>query len=522
MAHITGIDLGTTNSAAAILNELGKTEIVPNVDSDRITPSVLLFGESADDVEVGSAAIEFAGNLTPAEATRYVYEIKRKMPDLDHRVNILGKSFSPTALSALILQKASSGVKKHRGGIGTVAISVPAYFHEAERKATLEAGKLAGLDVVSIVNEPTAAALAYAATHQLDGNYLVFDLGGGTFDVTVLEGTGQDINVLTTQGNRQLGGSDFDRAILEIFKEAYKSGTGEELCVDNADGSQDGSTITNLLHAQRSKHMLSKKVTHRIKLVNMTGGKHVDFTITRKQFEEAISVQLASAEMLMELALEDANLQPSEITNVLLVGGSTRVPAVYNLVHKHFDKIPATDFNPDEAVALGAAIHAGYSTVRERPDFPVPRSMQREINKNNVVDVVNHSYGTIVTNSETKERENVIIIKKNTSLPATHEETFYTAHDDQEYVGCHITQGDEEDPEFLPPPIYKGLMKLPPGRPAGQAIRVQFKCDDDHILHYYFEDVESGKFHEGVLRLTASSSSNVDDNEAPVGNVNIL
>ncbi len=519
MTQITGIDLGTTNSAAAILNELGKPEIVANTDGERITPSLLFFDEQG--VEIGHAAKDRAKSILPEEGKRYVMEIKRKMPDLDHRVSILGKEYSPTQLSSLILKKVASGVLKHKGGHGPVAISVPAYFHDAERIATIEAGKLAGLDVVSIVDEPVAAALAHSVSNQLDGTYLVFDLGGGTFDVAVLSGKGNGIEVLATAGNRELGGSDFDNAIFSTWRELYRHETGQELCMDE-NGNQEALHIKYLDQAQSTKHALSKRDKHSVRLQNEAGGKPVKCTITRKEFEEKISHKLALAEMLMEQAISEADMKDSDISEVLLVGGSTRVPKVVELVHQHFGKVPTTNFNPDEVVALGAAVHAGYSTLSKRPDFDLPESVRAEMETRTIVHVVNHSYGTTAVNPATKKLRNNIIIKKNTPLPARNSEVFSTVADNQTNLNCDVTEGEETDPDFMPPPVYEANLKLPPGRPAGQEIHVEFMCDTNHILHCQFKDVESGAIQKVRLDLTKGTGKGNDGGDKPPDDLKIL
>jgi molecular chaperone DnaK len=498
MAHITGIDLGTTNSAAAILNEVGKPEIVPNVDGERITPSLILFGDDGI-VRVGGFAKAEAGALLAGQAECFVKEIKRDMHELDARRTILGKSHSPADLSSKILKKTVGGVVEHRGEIGPVAISVPAYFQEAGRKATMEAGRLAGLDVVTIVNEPTAAALAYTVGRELSGYYLVFDLGGGTFDVTILRTHGRDLEILTTQGDKLLGGGDFDRELLKIFADEYRAKTGEDLCADQ-DGENGELRHKWLETAEKTKLALSKKERHIVMLSNEAGGEKVRFEIARARFEEAISTHLAKAEMLTELALDSANLECKDISEVLLVGGSTRIPAVGDLIRRHFNKEPVTGINPDEAVALGAAIHAGIASLRERPNIMIPAAIQRELEACKVTDVINHSYGTLARNPENDEMVNVVILKKDTPLPASKEERFVTAFADQRAVTCEVTQGEDTDPEFCQR-LYETDLQLPPGRPAGCQVRAIYTCDENHVLHCHFQDLESGETQEARLDL---------------------
>ncbi len=520
MSRITGIDLGTTNSAAAILNELGKPDIVPNAaEGFRLTPSSLLFSGN-DIVKVGKPAKDNAGFLLDHEVHHYVKEIKRKMPDLSYRRDIRGRSYSPTELSSLILKKTISGIQEHRGGVGPVAISVPAYFVEAERKATLKAGELAGLDVVGLVNEPTAAAIAYSVDQQLDGKYLIFDLGGGTFDVTILEGEGKEIEVLTTTGDKELGGANFDCELFTIFANEYMSRTNQNLCLG-----ENGNSKSHKYHwfetAQAIKHLLSTDTVKNVTLYNKAGGGTHSVPIHRERFVDAISSYLLHAEKLVEKALQKANLAHEDITEVLLVGGSTRIPAVQALLQRLFNRPPTKNINPDEAVAMGAAIYAGCTTLKKRPKYSMPASIKYALASHTISDVINSSYGTIARDRITKELYNAIMIKKDTKLPATYEQIFSTGADDQVKVNCQITQGDETDPEFLPPFLYEEILELPHGRPSGQLVRVKYTCDENHILHVYFEDIESGNFVEKRLVLAHFAEDSTGDSHPGFDNLKI-
>lgn len=497
MTCITGIDLGTTNSAAAILNEMGKPEIVPNTDEDgRLTPSVVLFDEGGDaKLSVGSYAKSLRGSLSKEQACWYCEEIKREMHNLDYRWQPPGGEYSPADVSALILKKTVSGVVAHHGGVGPVAISVPAYFQEAGRKATMEAGKLAGLDVVAIVNEPTAAALAYANGRNLDGRYLVFDLGGGTFDVTIIEARGNDIRVLTSQGDSHLGGGDFDRELLKIFQQEYREKTGADLLAGE-DGKESREQWYKFIDAaEKIKHNLSKRDKQAVILLNDYVGERAKVEITREQLNAAISTYLNKAEMLMELALESAKVAPGDITEILMVGGSTRIPAVKALITDHFGREPIAAVNPDESVALGAAIQAGITSGKSRSQIKL-------------TDVVNHSYGTLAFRRSTNEVVNKLLIAKDTPLPAEGEETFFTGYKGQKSVDCEVTQGEGEDVEFVNM-LENVPLLLPEGRPAGQEIRVIYSCDENHILHCRYEDVESGNFRE--IRINLKGERDDDD-----------
>ncbi len=511
MQYITGIDLGTTNSVCSILNEMGRPEVVPNhPDGDHLTPSALLFHDNKV-VDVGKDAKAAVRSLLQSEAGNYVSNIKRRMSDPNYSIEILGVSYSPTELSSLILKKVVSGIGAHRGGIGPVAISVPAHFMEHERKATIKAGELAGLDVVSLVNEPTAAALAYSTNRKLDGNYLIFDLGGGTFDVTIIYGKGKDVEVLTTEGQMHLGGADFDKVIFDIFCESYKSQTSEDLCLD---GNRKSLALENeyMYAAQQVKHHLSKKKIWTYPLANKAGGQNINCEISQEQFVQGIAPYLTKAEMLMEKAISNANLKHDAIADVILVGGSTRIPAVANIIRQSLLREPCANINPDEAVALGAAIHAGYATLKKRPTHSLPSPVKEEIESRQVTDVINHSYGTIAWSETADQLVNVTMLKKDMKLPASHIVTLYTRWENQDELSCSITQGDELDTDFLPPAIYKELLKLPKGRPAEQKIFVKFTCDENHILHCYFRDIGSGKFLEKRLDLTQTQGNQLGDN----------
>ncbi len=520
MSRITGIDLGTTNSAAAILNEIGKPDIVPNVPlGERLTPSALLFCGN-DIVKVGAPAKNNAGFMLEHEADHYVKEIKRYMPDLSYRLDLRGRSYSPTELSALILKKTIGGIVEHKGGVGPVAISVPAYFLEAERKATLKAGELAGLDVVGLVNEPTAAALAYAADNPLDGKYLIFDLGGGTFDVTILAGEGKEIDVLTTTGDKRLGGADFDGELFDIFANEYISKTSQNLCL-GPNGTSKSLRYSHLETAQKIKHLLSTEPKINVPLMNKADGGQINFVIHKERFEDVISKYLQRAKKKVEEALNKAKIAHEDITEVLLVGGSTRIPAVEALVQRLFNRPPAKKINPDEAVALGAAIYSGCATLKKRPKYSIPASIKYALDAHAISDVINNSYGTIALDSETRECYNVVMLKKDSKLPASYEQEFSTTHDNQEAILCEVTQGDEVELEFLRKPLYEKRLELPHGRPAGQLVRVKFTCDENHILHVYFEDVESGKFLEESLVLAHFADEPTEENRPGFDNLQI-
>jgi len=484
MANIAGIDLGTTFSALAVLNTIGKPEIIPNADGERLTPSVIFFEEDNPGViRVGVEAL----NSRYLNAQRSVRWIKRYMGDAEYRKNIDGKDWTPVELSSLILKKLKQDCSAEHGEIRDAVISVPAHFDEVRRKATMDAGTMAGLNVIGIVNEPVAAALYYATTREVSGKVLVYDLGGGTFDVTIMDVKGHQMDIVCSQGDHALGGIDFDRKILEILEQNYKDKFGVELISSDEDRARYED------EAEDIKKTLSRRDVAKKMLYGPAGSMRVE--ITRQTFEQTISSLMARIDILVEVALEEAGVKPSGINKVLLVGGSTRMPLVQKRLEAMFGFAPDAAVNVDECVALGAALHAGLTTLRENPDA-VPAGIVGGLRDINLTDVCNHSYGTICApiDKETGRRtiQNYIILKKNTPLPCEASQMFYTMSEGQAEVEVTITQGEDTAPEYVNK-IATHKFELPPGRPAGCPIKVTYRYDVNQRMHCKFEDIESGR-----------------------------
>ena len=492
MTNIVGIDLGTTFSSLAILNAIGKPEIIPNADGERLTPSAIFFDEEdAELIRVGIEAI----NSRRLNAERAVRWIKRHMGDADYHRTIDNKDWTPEELSALILKKLRQECSVEHGEITDAVISVPAHFDEVRRKATMDAGTLAGLNVIAIVNEPVAAALYYATTRKVSGKVLVYDLGGGTFDVTIISVEDHQMNIICSQGDHALGGIDFDREILALLEQSYKDKFNTELI--NSD--EDRAKYED--EAEDIKKTLSRRRIAKKMLYGPAGSMRME--ISREMFEQAVSSLMSRIDILLEVALEEADIKPSEIDKVLLVGGSSRIPLVRQQLKKMFGSAPETTVNVDECVALGAALHAGLTMLREKPE-QVPAGISGGLGSINLVDVCNHSYGTICApiDKETGKRiiENRIILKKNTPLPCQDSQMFYTVSKGQTELEVTITQGEDNAPEYVNK-IATNKLKLPPNRPAKCPVKVTYSYDLNQRMQCSFEDVESGQALEVDLRL---------------------
>jgi len=495
MSNIVGIDLGTTMSAIAVLNSVGKPEIIPNKDGDRITPSVIFF-ESDEKILVG----EEAKNTAATDSNSVAKEFKREMHNEDYRFKVNHNSYTASELSSFILKKLVQDASLQVGNIKDVVISVPAYFKEGQRNATMQAGELAGLNVISIINEPTAAALYYASTVDINGKGLVYDLGGGTFDVTVTQADGKDIQIIASEGDHHLGGVDFDIAMLELMEDKYSKETGGKLYSDENDKQEF------LLLAEDLKKSLSTRTSVKQKLSGEDG--KITVEISQTEFEEKISTYISRTELLVEQVLDEADCEPEDIDYILLVGGSSRIPAIQKSIKRLMGKEPIIAVNVDEAVALGAAIKAGLVMVKNNP-ASVSSTIAKEMNTLNVGDVANHSYGTISMsydeNLQKHISKNSIIIKKNTPLPAKVVDTFYTVSDGQSIVDISITQGEGTDPDFVDI-IHEEDMELPENRPKGQPIEFTYIYDDNGMMNCVFKDVNSGISKEVSVHLGISSA----------------
>lgn len=479
MSAPVGIDLGTTFSAIAYVNSMGKPEIIPNREGERITPSVIFFEDGKP--VVGT----YAKNASASDPENVVQFVKRQMGNPDFVfIDSTGQEYSPVDLSAVILIKLKRDAEAFLGQeIIQAVISVPAYFDDVRRRCTKNAGEVAGLDVLRIVNEPTAAALAYGL-ERLDQSQtvLIYDLGGGTFDVTVMRIDAGRINVIATDGDHALGGFDFDNRIMDIFETTFKQQTGLSLYDDR-----------NLFQDLREKSEAAKKtLSSRGKVTQFftAGGKSCRIELTRPQLEQAISDFLGGTETLLDIVVNDAEVCWNDIDKIVLVGGSTRLPAVHEMIARVSGKQPDVSIHPDECVAMGAAIEAEM--------LGMPKGAQRWKPLEHS-DVIAHALGIVLTDRFGTEA-NQVMIAKNTTVPSHATDTFYTVFDSQTEVEIVVLQGDDADPENC---IRVGSVILPgiPPRPAGQPIEVTYEYDDNHLIHVTAVDVGSEKSLKESLKL---------------------
>ena len=483
MGKIIGIDLGTTNSCVAVM-EGGEAVVIANAEGARTTPSVVAFAKTGERM-VGQVAKRQA--ITNPDRT--ISSIKREMGS-NYKVNIDNKSYTPQEISAMILQKLKADAEAYIGSPVTEAvITVPAYFTDAQRQATKDAGKIAGLDVKRIINEPTAAALAYGLDKEKnDQKIMVYDLGGGTFDVSVLEIGDGVIDVLATAGNNRLGGDDFDACITDYLVSEFKKTEGIDLSADKV-------AMQRLREAaEKAKVELSSVTTSNINLpyitADATGPKHLDVTLSRAKFNELTHHLVEKTSGPVKQALSDAGLKPSDITKVLLVGGSSRIPAVQDMVKSLIGKEGFKGINPDECVAIGAAIQGGVLTG--------------DVEGIVLVDVTPLSLGI-----ETLGGVFTKLIERNTSIPTRKSQVFSTAADNQTSVEVNVLQGEREMAAYNKSLGRFHLDGIAPARRGVPQIEVTFDIDANGIVNVSAKDLGTGK--EQHITITASSNMSKED-----------
>lgn len=482
MSKVIGIDLGTTNSCVAVM-EGGEAVVIPNAEGARTTPSVVGFSKTGERL-VGQVAKRQA----VSNPDRTVSSIKRYM-GTDHRENIEGKNYTPQEISAMILQKLKADAEAYLGGkVDKAVITVPAYFSDSQRQATKDAGRIAGLEVLRIINEPTAAALAYGLEKGEEQTVLVYDLGGGTFDVSILDLGDGVFEVRATSGNNRLGGDDFDQRVVDYLVTEFKKDTGIDL-------RNDKMAMQRLNEAaEKAKIELSGVATTNINLpfisADANGPKHLDINLTRAKFDEMTADLIEKTMGPTRQALSDAGLQPKDIHKILLVGGATRMPSVQEAIRKFLGKEPHKGINPDECVAIGAAIQAGV--------------LAGEVKDVLLLDVTPLSLGI-----ETLGGVFTKLIERNTTIPTSKSQIFSTAADGQTTVEIHVLQGERSmagDNKTLGRFTLTGIPPAPRGVPQ---IEVKFDIDVNGIVNVAAKDMGTGK----EQSMTITASTNLSDQE---------
>lgn len=508
MGRAVGIDLGTTYSAVATIDDSGNAVVLNNAEGKPITPSVVFFSDTdgGDEPLVGDMAKNMAGSA-PDNVVQFV---KRQMGNPSWSFDSpSGQSYNAEEVSAIILKRLKHDAEMALGEPVTDAvITVPAYFDDARRTATKQAGKIAGFNVMRVLNEPTAAALAYGLDRAVEGNVLVYDLGGGTFDVTILKVGNQVLEVLATDGDRNLGGFDFDNAIMTLV--------AEEVAKQGGEGLLDDYQATAALREQAETAKRALTTTEKTMVFVTFNGKTYKVSLTRKQFEKATDSLLSRTSDLVKDVMDEAHLNWNQIDYLLLIGGSSRMPMVHEMMQKLTGKVPQGDANPDEDVAKGAAMQALLEVANGNASSDVSLSDAQLANFGSngdivVQDVTSQALGTITWDPATRVEQNAVIIPRNSHIPGSYSDTFYTVADNQTELHVEVTQGDDPDPNFVVR-LGESTLKIPP-YPANSPVRITYHYDIDQTVQIEVTDLVTN---QSLGMFEIDRSANMNDAEVNI------